>query len=708
MKVLARQHCRIRAAVLLALVVAANDAPAAGTPGAKAGDAASRGWTCSLCPVPDGWSGELDAGVGWVSDSSPKFGDYRGLDRQGSFAALDGSGRYGDSQGRFLAVEARDLGIDSRSLGLRGGVRGRYEFVFAYREIPKYRGFGAETVYRGVGGDRLTLPGDWQAAASTGEMVRLAESLQPAALELTRKTLDFGLRGRIGSRWDWNLALEHQRKEGTRPFGAGVFTVHSSHFPAPVDFSTSRLAAGLSFAGDQANWRLGVSGSAFDNGFASVAWPNPFTPLPGTERLRASLEPDNRYYQFEFAGAWAPLPRLRLTGVAAVGRMEQDDPLLPATSNPDFSEVAVPRATAETRIDTGTINLGGTADLRLSPRFTLTARLRRDERDNRTPVDTFTPIITDIAPREPRPNRPYSFERDRASMSLRYRAHPAIRLQAGADFEDYERSLQSVLETEESSYWGEAALTPGDRLELRVRLERSDRDAGPYRQLQDGGPIEHPLMRKFHLADREREGARIDLDLYLLPELTLSLGYRYDQDEFSRSGIGLQEAGQRALTLDLGWSVGERLQIHAFAGHEEIDSSMASAASPTAEPWTGATRDRFLTAGAGLAFSPDARFSIGFDLVRAESKGDIRIVSGNSGGAFPTLHTDLWNARLYADYALNERWGVKAWLEYESWDSSDWALDGLGPDGIPAILAFGQDSPDYDVVVLRLQASYRF
>ncbi|NNL95127.1 MAG: hypothetical protein HKO64_05855 [Xanthomonadales bacterium] len=46
--------------------------------------------------------------------------------------------------------------------------------------------------------------------------------------------------------------------------------------------------------------------------------------------------------------------------------------------------------------------------------------------------------------------------------------------------------------------------------------------------------------------------------------------------------------------------------------------------------------------------------------------------------------------------------------EQESYSSSDWKVDGLGTDGIPAILAFGQDSPDYHVTVLRIEALYRF
>lgn len=693
-------------------VLALFTATTASATDTAAGNAASRGWQCQLCPAPAGWSGEVDAGGGRVSDSSLKFGDYRGLEAEGGFAALDGEARYRGAEGRFLDLLVYDLGIDSRSIKLRSGERGRYAVELAYRETPKYRGFGAETVYLGAGGNELALPADWQPAANTSGMSSLAASLRPVELEIARKTLDAGLQWRLGPRWSYDLAVQHQRKEGTRPFGAGVFTIHSSHFPAPVDFSTSRLEMGLAFAGQAAHWRLGFTGSEFDNAHSAVTWPNPFTAIPGTERLRASLEPDNSYYQFELAAAWAPVQQLNLSGTAAVGRMEQDDPLLPASINPAFSDLPLPRATADTRIDVGTFNLAGKLDARLSPRLSLTARLRRDERDNQTPVALFTPIITDLAPRAPRPNRPYSFERDRAALALRYRAPGAVRLQAGADFEDYRRSLQSVPKTEERGYWGEIGLKPGSRIELRLRAERSDRDAGPYTTIRDGTLVEHPLMRKFHLADRARNRLLVDLDFFPLagPLAGLALGasYQRSEDDYERSLVGLRGSEEQVVSLDAGWSLGDRLYLHAFLSRDHIDASLAGAESAVAAPWLGDTEDRFVVTGLGLQARINPRVSLALDLVSARSEGDIRVETEGQGSPFPTLETDLFSARLRLDFRATEQWGVKVELEHETYDSNDWALDGLGPDGIASILSLGAESPDYSVSVLRLQASYRF
>jgi len=676
--------------------------------GKNAESAASRGWECKLCPTPRDWSGEVDFGAGWTNDSSPKFADYRGLDEQGLFPVLDGVANYRGEQGGFVDVRAADLGINRRSMYVRGGVRGKYVLDMAYREVPKYRGFGAETVYVGVGGDELGLPAGWLPAASTNDMLVLGEALRPVALKTSRRSVEFGLRGRLSTRWSYDLRLQHQRKEGTRPFGAGVFTINSSHFPAPVSFSTDRMEAGLSYFGNAASWRLGLSGSDFDNGNHSVTWQNPFAAIPGTEILRASLEPDNRFHQLRFNASWLASRRLRLTGSVGLGRTEQDDLLLPASINPNFRDVPVPRESAMARVRTGVLNFGGTAELTLGSQLTLTARLRRDERNNRTPIDLFVPIITDVVPRDPRPNRPYSFERSRASLAMRFRPHPAASLQIGADFEEIERSLQSVAKTHDVGLWGQLSLHPASWMDLRARLERRDRNAGPYTPFDGGSLTKHPLMRKFYLADRERENARFDLDFFPLSGLAITTSYAQRRDSYDRSMLGLTSSKERTFTLDISMNAADWLVVHAYLSHDRIDSVSFGADSATSPRWLATTRDNFLSTGLGIQLLLGERANIDFDLHRADSAGDIHVVSPSSSQPFPTLETKLWNAHLRLGYRLTERWGLNASVEFESYASTDWALDGIGPDGIASILGFGQESPDYRIALLRLEMSYLF
>lgn len=665
-------------------------------------------WTCGLCPYRYGWEGNLEFGSGWVSDDSLKFGDYRGLEDEGAYLALDGAVHWRAAGGRFLDVYGENIGLDSRQFSLQAGQRGRYRLALGYQEIPKYRGFGSETPFVGAGTGELNLPSDWQSAPTTSGFTSLAGSLTPTTLSITRKTADAGLRWKIDPRWTWEVNVEHQKKEGTRPFGGGVFTLVTSHLPAPVDFSTGRLDIALSYAGARGNLRFGFDASEFDNHFQSLTWQNPFDSFDGTEVLRASLEPDNSFYQASLSGAMSLGSSIRVSGEAAWGHMSQDDPLLPWSTNPDFSDLPLPRLTADTNIDVGTLILAGKLTARLARSLDLTASLRRDDRDNDTPVDIWVPVVTDFIQRGERPNRPYSFERDRASIELRYRPNATLRLQAGVEGEDMERTLQSVMETDETRYFAEASLSPGSQVEIRASLELSDRDAGPFSEVDTLGLAEHPLMRKFHLADRDRDRMKVDVDWYPLPQLTVSLSYADSEDDYEESVLGLKGSEVRNMGIDLSWAADDDWNLFAWISRDEMDSSLSGAEAITAVPWNTRTEDEFLTAGLGANVEVSERFSLGVDIVSSESEGDITTTDSNGGGYFPALRTDLRNFRLRFEYRPGPRWAWKFYVEHEKYDSSDWAIDGIGPDSIPEVLTFGAESPDYSVTVLRLQGVYRF
>ncbi len=665
-------------------------------------------WTCALCPYRFGWTGEIDFGAGWVSDASNKFADYRGLDEEGGFIALDGTARYHDEAGRFVDVQGGNLGIDSRYLNIRGGERGRYTAALGYREIPKYRGYGTQSPYLGVGGNELTLPANWLRAPTTSGMQSLTATLRPVNLMTSRKIYDAGVEWKPASGWSYEVNFQHQEKQGTRPFGAGVFTINASHFPVPVDFSTNRLELAVNHAGKSAHWRLGFSGSEFDNAVKSVTWQNPFTPLPGTDVLRASLEPDNQFYRFDLAGAWAPSPGVRLSGRAAVGRMEQDDALLPYSINPEFSDLPLPRLTADGRVDVGTVDLGGKLTARLARRLDLTVRLDHDERDNKTPVDVWTPVITDFLERDPRPNRPYSFERDQAAVALRYRTSGGLRLRTGIDWEQYERTLQSVAETDEVGWFAEAALSPSEWMKIRARFEHSDRDGEPYVQVPDFSLTEHPLLRKFNLASRDHDLLRLDLDFFPAPEITLNLAYKHSQGDYDESFLGLLESEEQSISIDAGWTPNDAITAYLFASLDDFNATQASAEELSLDRWLATTEDRFFTLGLGITARLNERTELGFDYVHSDADGDIATDTAAGEPPFPTLTTDLDNFRLRIDYRWSDRWGLRFHVEHEKYDSTDWALDGIEPDGIPNILSFGAESPDYGVTVIRVQARYRF
>lgn len=667
-------------------------------------------WWCKLCIYPIGWYGTLDIGPGTVSDASNRFGDYRGLDEDGLFLSLDGDAHYRDDNGGYFDLYVRNLAIDSRQFDMRGGQRGRYELRLAYSEIPKYRGYGTQTPFHGVGTGNLTLPADWVRANQTTGMTSLAGALTATPLKTKRKTLEAGLTLKFPTKWSFRVDFEHQEKDGTRPYGGGfgLFASNATHIPAPVDFTTNQFDMALQYVGSRSSLSFGFQGSSFDNGTSSLTWDNPFLSDPGTESFRAALAPDNTFHQFNVSGAFAPTTKIRLSGNAALGRMKQDDPFLPYSINPEYSNWPLPRATLDGKVDTYTLNLAGKLTARLARRLDFTARVKLDERDNKTDVDEWTTVLTDSEPTPERPNRPYSFTRQKYDAELRWRAGSSLRLMGGIKQENIKRNLQSVGKTRNTTYWGEVLFSPWSVAQLRLKLEASDRDGSQYQQLDDGGPIENPLMRKFHLADRDRDRVIVELDIFPADRLGISISYFRAKDDYTESIIGLTKSKEHSLSVDLNYSITQNISIYAFANQEDIDSELTSLYSDSGLPWDGTTDDSITSLGLGFNGKINAKFSIGFDWVSSDAKGDILVEGGGGSAPFPTLKSDLRNARINLSYLANQHWGMKFYAEHEKYKSKDWAIDGLGADGIVDILTMGAVSPDYSVTVFRLLASYTF
>ncbi len=666
----------------------------------------SSGWLCNFCNYPQGWFGTFDIGPGYANDASLKFADYRGITEKGAFISINGDMHYLDKDGRYFDLYTRNLGLDSRQLEMRGGRQGRIEFRLAYREIPKYRGYGTQTPFSGSGTDRVGLPPDWVYAQTTSGMSALPVSLSSESLEIKRKIFEMGLSFRLTGNWRYEADFTHTEKNGTRAFGAGTFTIQSSHFPAPVDFSINRVDTSFEYTNKHSRMRFGFSGSSFNNRYSSISWENPFTPVGNTANLRAALEPGSDSYQFNFTGSFRPNAKLHLSAQASIGRITQDDRYLTYSINPDFDDLQPPLTSLNGEMDTS--SLGARMTARLSSKLSLFLNMKNDKRDNRTPIDFYTPVITDLVLREQTPNRPYSFTRGQYSAQFSYRTYTSVNFNAGARQKNYKRTLQSVRDTKDSTWWGEVSVDSWSAAQFRVRLETSDRDMSPYQQVGDPGLRENVLMRKFHLADRDRDRVLIELDLSPSDRLSAGLSYFVARDRYAQSIIGLMESNEHSVNLDLGFSIKTNLSLHAFVTLEDYDSDIASAEYESAADWTANTKDRFTTWGFGLSGKLTDKLDISIDYYSSDSRGRIITDSGADEPPFPDLSTNLHNANIRLNYKASKQLGLSLLAEYESYDSSDWQIDGLGNDGISAILTMGPFSPNYNVTVLRLLVNYTF
>ena len=658
-------------------------------------------WVCKFCEVPEGWFGQLDFGLIYLDDWSPKFGDYRGFDDDGLFIGADGNAAYRSADGFYLDLAARDLGLDSRALDIRGGKQGAYEVRLDYSEIPRYLGNGTVTPYDGVGSDTLTLPNGWSfAQAGPGDFA-------PLALDTERKTLALGLDFGLGRAWDFDVEYERQDKDGVKAFSGAAFILNASVFPAPVDYTTDRFTAGVEFNGRMAQVRFEFTGSDFDNGYNSVTWDSPIPLGYGDEVAQSALEPDNKYHLISLTGAFNITRNLRATAKVSTGTMEQDDPFLAYSIAPMYADRALPREALNGELETSMFNLLGRVYWRVTDRFNITAAWKSNERDNQTPVDIYTPVILEIFPRGPRSNRPYGYEREQGRVDFRFRAFGSVRVNAGVKRDTLKRTYQSVEKTEENTVWGDVEFAPWAWLDARFRFENSTRTPSGFVDVDYYERPENPLMRKFNLAERDRQRLTAELDLMPIEALGITFSYYTTDDEYTDSVLGLQDSEERSFNLDANYALSEETTLYAFYADESIDARMAGAESLTASPWTANTEDSFETWGLGISGRINDRMTYGFDYLNSDSDGAILTDSGAGEPPFPVLTTELRYTRIYLDFQVNERWSLGLDAYNEKYDTADWYVDGIGPTHVSGILSLGGTSPDYSVNVVRVVARIR-
>jgi MtrB/PioB family decaheme-associated outer membrane protein len=335
-------------------------------------------WECEYCVFESGFSGEVEGGVGYVSEDSYKFGEYNGLQDDGAFLIGNATARYRDENTGYLDLRLRDPALDTRSLDIDGGRQGSYRLFLDYNEIPHYISDSARTPYGGSGKENLRLPSDWDKAGTTAGMTDLDASLQDADLKTKRKRLGVGVSIIPARKWETAVKVQHEVKDGQMAT-AGSFFFDAAQLVEPIDYVTDQVEVSATYTTRKWQSRLAYYGSFFNNHKDSLTWDNAYN---GPERGQLALAPDNHFNQILLSSGYQLSERTRISGDIALGRMEQNEDLLPATIN-DPGLVALPESSAHAKVDTVTANLK--VDTRVNDKLRLNASWRYNDRDNKTP-----------------------------------------------------------------------------------------------------------------------------------------------------------------------------------------------------------------------------------------------------------------------------------------------------------------------------------
>lgn len=239
----------------------------------------------------------------------------------------------------------------------------------------------------------------------------------------------------------------------------------------------------------------------------------------------------------------------------------------------------------------------------------------------------------------------------------------------------------------------------------------------------------HPNLRRYYLADRDRDRVQIRADVHPAQDWHLGAAFAFSRDDYREDLFGLDESRLRSWMLDAGYVPSDELRLSAFYHHDRYANAQRArsftaapgTADDPARDWSVDSRDIHETWGVSLDFEglapiidTAAAAGHGMDLrleySDSRSRGKIGVETGPALAAadLPNLSTHLQVLRITATQRISEAARIRFAFEHERYRSRDFALDGVAPDSVAQVLLFGEASPRYRANWFTLSYLHRF
>jgi len=388
--------------------------------------------------------------------------------------------------------------------------------------------------------------------------------------------------------------------------------------------------------------------------------------------------------------------------------MQQDDDFLPyGIDGSDAATGALPRDSLDGEVylysARAVLTSRPTRPLRLK------AQYRYDERDDQTDRATYTYDVMDSGSLSTASNEPRSYRKHRAGLDADYRFSPAWRGSLGYDYHRTERDYSDVEKSRE--HIGSARLNwqPRDDFDATVRLGTSSREASEYQAVQ---PNQNPLLRKYNVADRDRDTAGVLLNYAPIAEVNIGLSADMTDDDYTDSSLGLTKGNSKTYNLDVSYHPTETLSLAAFYTYDRIESRQLGSTALDALLYRVDFDDRIDTLGLSADIEDVWKgWDLGLAYTYSKGTGDIKhtgVSPASASISYPTLENELHRVELSAAVDMNKATRLKLAVIYEDLNAEDWALDGYSATPTNGLLTLGNDSEDFHVFAFMVALQYRF
>lgn len=560
---------------------------------------------------------------------------------------------------------------------------------------------------------------------------------QPIELKSKRDILGLRYSRDLTSAIGLNLAFTSTKKAGNQPYGMSFSFNNGNELPMPIDNRTNDMTAGLEYVRTEGMLRVAWDASFFNNKIKEILWDNPlrasdtnpydasgYSNGNGPAFGRMSVPPSNSMNTVSLTGLYKMPAHTTLNGVMSFTAMNQNDALIPWTTNAVINQASVfavfpelrglPRSTAEAKVHG--LNAMFNFTTRPNRHMGLRMRYRFNDHKNLTPEFDATEYVRfDAVPEETgSPTENFNIRQNTFDLTgtLNLIKYTAINL--GYTYDDFARTGRAFSDMRDYTFKASIDTVGNQWVTLRTAVEHTTRIGAGFSEasIEEGGG--QPGLRFYDEADRDRDKGTVLVVINPTSFMDVTVSSSMAKDVYKGEGheFGLLDNDNSNYTIAFGISPSDAVDFGASYGRDHYVANQKSRnANPPPDPtWTDPNRDWTLKNEETvnnvdvyvnlpkLIEKTTVRFN--YDLSDSDNGfifGGPRITSLAAANAFipiPSV-TNKWQ-RVSADaqYHFNRKVGLAFGYWWEKFDVNDYATISLS-DGSPRIDYLGSISTGY-------------
>ncbi|HYL90893.1 MAG TPA: MtrB/PioB family decaheme-associated outer membrane protein [Burkholderiales bacterium] len=653
------------------------------------------------------------------------FGQYNGLRNNDYNLLLDFDYMRFDENGMGSILRGRNLGLDSREASFTTKKLGDWRLSIDYGELVHHEIRTINTADGGVG-------------TITPQVNVLASPLTGSNTDLSLKRTSLGL---SGDKWiTSNLQLEvnfkTEDKTGARSWGRGYDCASyvcagqtatntrwaTLYIAEPVDANTKQIEAKLNYTSGKLVLSGGYYGSFYNNNVGSVSPTVPAnligptgilmttsaaaaggTSLQNVLQSPMALPPDNQAHQFYVSGNYAFTPSTHSNFKASYTRATQDQQFAAQGLN----GAPVNRTNLGGLYETWLLQGGITA--RPMAKLGLNANLRYEDRDDKTPIDTYNKENTATFT-----NGQSSLKKISGKAEATYQLPFATRGAIGVDYESVDRgtftstvALAGITairqKTEETGYFAELRRMMAESITGSIRYRHSSRTGDTWLKpnalpvgscvtVQTCGvtPTSDTAIYSangifpYPMTNRGRDEVRATAEWAPTDRLSVQLVGQGSHDAYSapNENRGLTEGGTRLYSLDVSYQLNDNWKLSGFASIGDTHQTNTHSTAYIAD--VNESNKMF---GVNMAGRLTGRLTAGLSETFLKDKTHYGLSAPSGASANNVLQNsigvpDVWfqelRFNLYANYALQKNSDIRFDLIHVNSFLDEWAWQGVG------------------------------